>query len=70
MYVANTNPFEKEKIVKNLSLFDVQKKDTAYIDFYFDGKKHDGTIGYESYSFLDIYNGLTKTSDGKDIDLK
>lgn len=69
LYVQKTNPFDQVKIQNSLKRFDVQKSDTAYIEYYSDGKTHTGTLGYESYSFIDIYRGLSKDATGKNIDL-
>ncbi len=70
LYKENTSPFEKEKIEKNLKIFDAKDAGLAYIEYYSNGKKNEGTLWYESYSFIDIYNGKQKTPDGKTIDLQ
>ena len=64
-----TNPLIAEKIKKNLEKFDALSTDKSYIDFYSDGKQHQGTIGYSSYSFADIYAGKNMTSSGEIIQL-
>ncbi len=70
IYKEKISPFKKEKIEENLRVFDNKKSDTAYIDYYSNGKQNKGTFGYTSYSFIDIYNGKKQTSWGEKIDLQ
>lgn len=70
IYMDNTDPFTKKRIEENLEIFDAKERDFAYMDYYSNGKSNEGTFGFRSYSFLDIYLGNKETSQGKKIDLE
>lgn len=69
-YSQVTDPFSKERIEENLKIFDKQDRDFANIEYYSNGKTHEGTFWYQSYSFIDVYSWLTKTQAGEKIDLE
>jgi hypothetical protein len=70
IYKDRIDPFTKQEIEENLAIFDAKDSGVAYVDYYSNGKRNKGTFGYESYSFIDIYNGLKETEDGTPIDLE
>lgn len=70
MYQQILNPFQREKIQKNLAQFSQKDEKNNYIDYYTNYTSHTGTLGYDNYSFIDIYKGESHTPDGKKIDLK
>lgn len=70
LYAQTLPPQEKKEIESHLATLEKSESDYASIDYYSDGKQHTGTLGYESYSFIDVYNGASHTPTGKKIDLK
>jgi len=70
IYSKNTDPFTRERIENNLSIFEENTSDIASIAYFSNGRDNIGTLWFESYSFIDIYEGKTQTLDGKQIDLR
>jgi class 3 adenylate cyclase/CHASE2 domain-containing sensor protein len=70
IYKERIDPFAKQEIEENLAVFDANDSGVAHVDYYSNGKRNNGTFGYESYSFIDIYQGLKETADGTPIDLE
>ena len=66
-YIWVSNPFSREEIEKNLKIFDDTNTDLAYVDYYSNGKINQGTIWFQSYSFVDVYSWLTQTPNGEKI---
>lgn len=69
-YLDWGNPFFKQEVMQKLEALDDSGEKLQYINYYSDGKKHAGTFGYESYSFIDIYDGKQQTPEWEVINLK
>lgn len=69
-YIQRSNPFEAEKIKQNLAAFQNISSKESFVDYFSNAKKHQGTIGYTSYSFIDIFQKKQQTPEGEMIDLK
>lgn len=70
LLLQQSDATQKKEILQAFSHFESRAEEPIAIDYYSDGKTHSGTLGYESYSFLDIYEGKNVSHEGKKIDLQ
>lgn len=60
----------QEKIQNWLEKVWENKQDNFFLNYFYNGEKNIWTLGFKSYSFLDIYNGEKVSRDEKIIDLE